>query len=153
MRWPRILRRRPKGPPWVGTPLTFRTETREVATHDGPMTVRVPVLNDPRRDLRRVQCNYAVATSTCAAGARAYVVLLNPGNGSNRICILARSRGGRMVSKWEDIRKLKDFRAKTVPPEHPAYGLLEHVGYGDPEATAEELECARIYWKAQRADA
>lgn len=73
-------------------------------------------------DRRVVQCNYTEAVSEARAGARAYLVNPNLGNGADRIEILVRSRGGRWIEKWEDIRRLGDFRVKTLPPEHPLYG-------------------------------
>lgn len=73
-------------------------------------------------DKRVVQCNYAVATKVAPKGARAYVSLPNRGNGHDRIMVLVRSHGGRWVRKWEDTRRLTDFRVKTIPPEHPLYG-------------------------------
>lgn len=76
----------------------------------------------PLPDRRVVQCNYAEATKIAAQGARAYLVLPNPGGGHDRITVLVRSRGGRWVEKWEDTRRLRDFRVKTLPPEHPLYG-------------------------------
>lgn len=155
MRWPRFLRRRPKPPAWLTEAApTFHTEQRTVATHDGPMTIAVPVLDQPfdawaptpgTRDLRVIQCNYAVGTKICAEGARAYVMQTNPGGGADRIHILARSRGGRFVDKWEDIRRLRDFRPKVIPPEHPLHGHL-WTGYTDAAETAAHLEKMRQYW-------
>lgn len=76
----------------------------------------------PAGDKRVVQCNYARATVAIPKGARAYLVLPNPGGGADRVEVLARSRGGRWVRKWESIRNLTGFRIKTIPPEHPMYG-------------------------------
>jgi len=79
-------------------------------------------MTEPLPDRKVVQCNYAVPTKIAAQGARAYVVYPNGGNGHDRIGILVRSRGGRWVEKWEDSRRLRDFRVKTLPSEHPLYG-------------------------------
>jgi hypothetical protein len=68
-----------------------------------------------------VQCNIREATKIYPAGAKAYLVISNPGNGHERIVILGRSYGGRWIEKWERIDNLRDFRAKTLPPEHPFY--------------------------------
>lgn len=76
----------------------------------------------PLPDRKVVQCNYAEATKIASEGARAYLVYPNPGGGYDRVGILVRSRGGRWVEKWEDSRRLRDFRVKTLPPEHPLYG-------------------------------
>jgi hypothetical protein len=93
-------------------------------------------------DRRVVQCNYAEPVSAAATGARAYLVRPNPGGGDDRIVILVRSRGGRWVEKWEDIRHLGSFRCKTLPPEHPMYGD-ERIWDHDAEAMASRLAAAR----------
>ena len=75
----------------------------------------------PLPDRHVVAFNYAVSVSVAATGARAYLVLPNPGNNHDRIQILIRSRGDRWIMKWENIRRLHNFRMKTLPPEHPLY--------------------------------
>lgn len=108
------------------------------------MMTRVPgKLLSVTEDRRVVQCNYAVPVSIAAAGARAYLLRANPGGGSDRIVVLARSRGGRWVEKWEDIRRLDNFRAKTLPPGHPLYGD-ERIWDYDAEAMAGRLTSVRI---------
>jgi hypothetical protein len=92
-------------------------------------------------DRYAIQCNFAAGTRYCAAGARAYVRLTNPGGDNDRIQILARSRGGRWIERWEDIRHLRDFRVKTIPPEHPLYQRLDRPW--DMEPTAARLNGAR----------
>lgn len=72
-------------------------------------------------DKRAIQCNYTEGTKIAPKGAKAYLVRPNPGGGNDRIVILARSRGGRFVQKWESIKRLDNFRIKTIPPEHPFY--------------------------------
>lgn len=72
-------------------------------------------------DRHVVQCNYTEGITSVAQGARAYVIYPNDGNGAERICVLVRSRGGRWIEKWEDIRRLGNFRVKTLPSEHPLY--------------------------------
>jgi hypothetical protein len=72
-------------------------------------------------DKRVVQCNLRETTKIYPAGAKAYLVRGNPGNGHDRIVVLGRSHGGRWVEKYERIDNLRDFRAKTLPPEHPRY--------------------------------
>lgn len=73
-------------------------------------------------DRRVVQCNLTTGQPTAVAGARAYVVRGNPGNGDERIVVLLRSRSGRWIEKWQDIRTLNHFRIKTLPVGHPRYG-------------------------------
>lgn len=74
-------------------------------------------------DRRVVACNYVEGTTACRTGAKCYVTLANPGAGNqpDRIAILARSRGGRWIVKWEATKRLGNFRAVTFPPEHPLY--------------------------------
>jgi hypothetical protein len=69
-----------------------------------------------------VALNLTETTNVAPAGALAFLVGPNPGNGNDRIEILVRSHGGRWVRKWEDIRRLTNFRAKTLPPPHPLHG-------------------------------
>lgn len=97
-----------------------------------------------RADIRVIQCNYAVGTKACAEGARAYVWLTNPGGGNDRIQVVARSRGGRFVERWEDIRHLRDFRLRTMPPEHPVYRRLASISWD--EETVAILNQMREYW-------
>jgi hypothetical protein len=73
-------------------------------------------------DRRVVQCNYTEGISSVTGGARAYVIYPNDGNGAERVCVLVRSRDARWIEKWEDMRRLGNFRVKTLPPEHPLYG-------------------------------
>lgn len=77
-------------------------------------------------DLLVVTCNYAEATSAHSPGAKAYVLLVHGGD-PDRPVILARSRGGRWVQRYEDRRRLTGFRLKTVPPEHPLHGRLRNA--------------------------
>ena len=93
-------------------------------------------------DRRVVQCNYAEPTSAAATGARAYLVRPNPGSGDERIVILVRSRGGRWIEKWEHIRRLENFRCKTLPAVHDLYGD-ERIWDHDAEAMAARLAAAR----------
>lgn len=85
-----------------------------------------------------MQCNYVTSTGPVATGARAYLVQPNPGGGDDRIIVLARSRGGRWIEKWESIKRLGAFRVKTLPPEHPLYGDERLYDY-EPHVMAERL--------------
>lgn len=92
-----------------------------------PIQPPVPALPDRKV----IQCNYVEATNVAAEGARAFVVRLNRGNGNDRIMVLVYSRGHRWVDKWENVRRLGNFRAKTLPPEHPLYRRAQ--GWEKPE--------------------
>jgi hypothetical protein len=72
-------------------------------------------------DKRTIACNYRDGISSVARGALCYVLTPNHGNAGERVRLLARSRGGRWIVKWEDTRRLTNFRYKTVQPEHPRY--------------------------------
>lgn len=76
-------------------------------------------------DRRVIACNVLVPTSTASAGSLAYVRSTNPGGGSDRIALLIRSRSGRWIEKWEDMRRLGNFRLKVLPPEHPLHDRLD----------------------------
>jgi hypothetical protein len=75
-------------------------------------------------DYRALACNYAEPASAAAKGALAYVRWPNYGNGNDRVPLLARSRGGRWIRKWESMARLCNFRLTTIPPEHPMWGRL-----------------------------
>jgi hypothetical protein len=94
-------------------------------------------------DRRAIACNITTPTATASTGTLAYVRWTNPGNGNDRLPLLIRSRGGRWIEKWEDMRRLGNFRLKTLPPEHPLYGRLT---YQPDETVLAELQaaCARI---------
>ena len=67
-------------------------------------------------DLRVLTCNYRGGTSVHAAGAKAYVLRVNGGD-PDRPVLLARSRSGRWVQRYEDRRRLHNFRVTTVPSQ------------------------------------
>lgn len=101
-------------------------------------------------DRKVIQCNYTEGTNIAAQGARAYVVLPNPGGGHDRIQVLVRSRGGRWVQKYEAISRLAHFRVKTMPLEHPLYArqLWSH----DPERYIQEFCDAKRHNQSRRTE-
>lgn len=72
-------------------------------------------------DKKFIVCNYAEATNIARNGALVYVIPQFGGNMPERIRILARSRGGRWVEKWESIKRLENFRLKSIPEANPRY--------------------------------
>lgn len=72
-------------------------------------------------DRKLIVCNYIEGTSSVPMGAKAYILPQLGGNLPERVRVLVRSRGGRWIEKWEGVRRLGDFRFKTIPPEHPRY--------------------------------
>lgn len=76
-------------------------------------------------DLRVIACNYKESISAVRKGALCYMLNSNPGNGGERVNLLIRSRSGRWIEKWENVKRLGQFRMKTVPPEHPQYERLK----------------------------
>lgn len=89
-------------------------------------------------DKRAIACNLTEATSTASRNALAYLQWPNPGWGNERVALLIRSRGGRWIEKWEDMRRLGNFRFKTIPPEHPLYGRIN----GQTDATLDQVRAA-----------
>jgi hypothetical protein len=73
-------------------------------------------------DKRVIACNYKVGNPAVSGGSKAYVEMV-AGDGLS-LCVLVRSRGGRWVRRWERIKKMENFRFKTLPPEHPKYNDL-----------------------------
>lgn len=82
-------------------------------------------------DKKAVVCNYAVATKTSSLGSLAYLINENPGWGGERVQILARSRGGRWIEKWEAAWRLHNFRFKTIPPQKPVYERVMDFSHWD----------------------
>jgi hypothetical protein len=82
-------------------------------------------------DKHVIQCNYSVSTSAVSKWSRAYVVMLNPGGGNDRIVVLVRSRGSRFIEKWESSKRLANFRVTTMPHQHPMYHNDRIYAYQD----------------------
>ena len=96
-------------------------------------------------DKRVVACNYRAPARVAVTGARCYVLNPNYGMGCARVRLLLRSRGGRWIDKWEDTRRLANFRVKVVPPEHPRYEELWETfpsPFGSEEGTLDALRRA-----------
>lgn len=64
-----------------------------------------------------IACNYVEPAKVAAKGALCFLVNPNPGNGGANVKLLIRSRGGRLICKWERIHRLGKFRLKTVVSE------------------------------------
>jgi len=94
-------------------------------------------------DRRVIACNYIEGTNVAALGAKAYVIPQLGGNLPERVRILARSRGGRWVEKWESVRRLSHFRIVTLPPEHPRYADARLWDCEVGESDVRRLEWAR----------
>lgn len=72
-------------------------------------------------DRKAIACNYVEAISSVSVGALAYLQWPNWGWDNDRVPLLVRSRGGRWIRKWEAMRRLGNFRIKTIPPAHRLY--------------------------------
>jgi hypothetical protein len=72
-------------------------------------------------DLRVVVANYTEGTSAVRVGAKAYISPVYPGALPDNVFLVVRSRGGRWIEKWERIKRLDNFRLKTIPPGHPLH--------------------------------
>ncbi len=97
------------------------------------------VLDDIRSrlaDLFAVACNYREGTSIARVGAKAYVGTWQAGNGYESFPLLVTSRGGRMVTKWERVWKLTNFRSVTIPAKHTLY-RSEKIGLHPTRAAAD----------------
>jgi hypothetical protein len=81
----------------------------------------VSLCENTQPDKKAIACNYVEGISECAQGALCYIRRPNGGNAGERIEILARSRSGRWIIKWESTHRLGNFRLKTIPAEHPRY--------------------------------
>jgi hypothetical protein len=90
-----------------------------------------PPLDAPLPDKKAVACNYAIATNVCGLGSLVYLINENPGWGGERVQVLARSRGGRWIRKWEAAWRLHNFRFKNLPPENPIYERIFDFSHWD----------------------
>jgi hypothetical protein len=80
-------------------------------------------------DRYAVVCNYREGTGTSRMGGKAYLADWHwTGGGYERVRVVARSRGGRWIVKWEPIKRLTNFRSTTVPAESPDYERA-HIGW------------------------
>lgn len=104
------------------------------------------------RDVWTVVCNYRDPTKIAREGARAFVGRGGSGSGYSDVRVVARSRGGRQVSKWERCKKLTSFRATCVPVEHPMRDRDRHDVWLFPTRGAAE-EHAALLVAASRQDA
>jgi hypothetical protein len=90
-------------------------------------------------DRYAVACNYREGTGVARQGAKAFLADWHwTGGGWERVRVVARSRGGRHVTKWEPVKRLTNFRSTTVPPEHPMY-KHQDVGFHETREKADEF--------------
>lgn len=104
-------------------------------------------MSESKPDKRVIVCNYAEGISSVSKGSLCYVIDPGRGMGSERICIYARARDGRIIEKWEAIKRLENFRVKTLPPESPLYARMEFVRDFNSEEYCAELIAAAARFK------
>lgn len=86
-------------------------------------------------DKYMIVCNLAVPTATARKGAAAILGPTSGGAiGDGRVLLYIRSRGGRLISKWEPIKRLTNFRVKTLAEGNPLYFLLRGDGLCHPRS-------------------
>ncbi len=68
---------------------------------------------DGEQSVQVVQCNYKSDTSACRAGSRAYLSYKIDVAG-HRVQVVARSRSGRWVVRWESLMDLHCFRIRCL---------------------------------------
>jgi len=93
-------------------------------------------------DRRAIACNYRESTNVAAAGALAYISNTNFDNAAERVELLVRSRSGHWIQKWQNTRRLTNFRVVTIPPEHPRHDDDRMRFYHD----VDEWRIARLYF-------
>jgi len=102
-------------------------------------------------DRRVIACNYLESTSICRRSALAYISV-SEGGEIEKVCVLARSRSGRWICRWEWLHLLSNFRLKTLPPEHPRYAdarigsriqcWVDRLQYDSDQARLRMSDCA-----------
>lgn len=63
-----------------------------------------------------VKANLREACKYARAGALCWIININPGWGSERVVVLMRSRGGRLIEIWVTMKRLTNLRAAYMPP-------------------------------------
>lgn len=96
-------------------------------------------------EIKAVACNYRYSTRICPQSAKAFVLNTNPGNGSDHIRIVARSRGGRWVVKYEDSRYLENFRIVTLVACRAPYSVVKEAYVPDAEAWCAMMNAREFY--------
>ena len=76
-------------------------------------------------------------------GGQCWLVWSNNGNGMDRNNMLCRSRGGRWIEKWINVRRLDNVRVKWIPPELRGR-VQEHRTKEDAQIQATSLELGRV---------
>jgi hypothetical protein len=70
-----------------------------------------------------IACNHS-GSSYIRRGAKAYVLDPNWGYATNRVKLLVRSRSRRWVRKWENLKRLSNFRPVNVAKAFRLVDLL-----------------------------
>lgn len=97
----------------------------------------VEELREQGADIFAVVCNYREDTNTSRQGGKAYLADYHwSGGGYERVRVVARSRGGRWILKWETAKRLTNFRSTTIPAAHPDY-RHENIGWHPNRADAD----------------
>lgn len=104
-------------------------------------------------DLYAVTGNYLDSTKTSRKGARVWLINSNPGNAGEDVCVLAVSRSGRLIEKWDRGHRLGDWRVKALPPAHPLHRDWRIVIASQAEATAlaTRMQGTSDRWRTERA--
>ena len=105
-----------------------------------PLNVTVHVRE--LEDRRVIACNHVGNSSAVRDGARCYLVLANPGGGHDRVEVLARSYGGRLIRRWVSAARVTNFRVVTLPYEHHLYDD-DRILDVEPDAGAQLVERLR----------
>ena len=85
-------------------------------------------------DKRVIACNLLETVSTASVGALCYVRATT--GTEDRVELLIRSRSGRWISKWEPLKRVGNFRFKSLPPDHPRYDDQRLMAYASEDALA-----------------
>jgi hypothetical protein len=72
-------------------------------------------------DKRVIACNLTEGVSEAREGALCYILDSNLDNAAERVRLLMRSHSGRWIRKWESLKRVGNFRLKTLPSGHPRY--------------------------------
>lgn len=102
-----------------------------------------------RPDKYIVACNLSVSTRHCPKGGLAYI-RWRAGGDDRRVSLRARSHSGRWITIWYPLKRLRNFRIKTIPADHPRY-QDDHMWLWDERESAErQLADVLSCWNHQR---
>lgn len=96
-------------------------------------------------DVYAVTGNYLEPTKTSRSSARVWLTNLNGHNVAEDVKVIAVSRSGRLIEKWERGKRLGTWRVCVLPNSHPMrrrWSLMTFEDRGKAEEVAAYMRAA-----------